>query len=166
MADVSDIAETHGLTDKQAQFVVEYLVDLNATQAAIRAGYSENTAGVIGCENLKKPKILAALQDAMEKRARRVEVSADYVLNNLTEVVERCMQREPVMVGRGADRHQLIDDRGRYVWQFDANGVTRALKLVGQHLAMFTEKRDAEFGGEPELDINIRHTIVDPADEG
>lgn len=54
------------LTDKQRRFVEEYLVDLNATQAAIRAGYSKKTAGQIGDENLRKPEIAKAVQEEQE----------------------------------------------------------------------------------------------------
>lgn len=74
------------LTDKQKRFISEYLVDLNATQAAIRAGYSAKTAQAIGTENLSKPLIQAALQDAMEKRARRTEITQDRVLLELARI--------------------------------------------------------------------------------
>lgn len=57
-----------GLTDKQQRFVDEYLIDLNATQAAIRAGYSEKTANEIGAENLAKPSIAKAIAEAQAKR--------------------------------------------------------------------------------------------------
>lgn len=56
------------MTDKQQFFVQEYLKDFNATQAAIRAGYSKKTAGAIGAENLTKPEIQEALQKAMSER--------------------------------------------------------------------------------------------------
>lgn len=68
------------LTAKQRRFVDEYLVDLNATQAAIRAGYSERTAGSVGHDLLKKPEIAAAIQEAMRARGERTEVTADRVL--------------------------------------------------------------------------------------
>ncbi len=71
------------LTPKQTAFVHEYLVDLNATQAALRAGYSKKTAFRIGSENLQKPEIAAALQDAMAKRAKRTAITADNVLREL-----------------------------------------------------------------------------------
>jgi len=74
------------LTAKQRRFVEEYLVDLNATQAAIRAGYSKKTAGQIGDENLKKPQIAAAIHAAQADRAKRVEIDADYVLHRLVEI--------------------------------------------------------------------------------
>lgn len=56
-----------GLTDKQQRLVDEYLIDLNATQAAIRAGYSEKTAKEIGSENLTKPNIAKAIEEAIQK---------------------------------------------------------------------------------------------------
>lgn len=74
------------LTQKQRLFVDEYLIDLNATQAAIRAGYSKKTAGQIGDENLKKPQIAQAVRTAMDSRSQRAQVNADYVLNRLVEI--------------------------------------------------------------------------------
>jgi len=71
---------------RESQFVFEYLVDYNATQAAIRAGYSERSAGVIGHELLKKPKILEAVAAAAEGRLERLKINADYVLERLLEV--------------------------------------------------------------------------------
>jgi phage terminase small subunit len=74
------------LTAKQEAFCEEYLIDLNATQAAIRAGYSEDTAAVIGCENLTKPNIQEFIAEAQAKRSERVKVDADYVLKRLVEI--------------------------------------------------------------------------------
>ncbi len=74
------------LTPKQRRFVDEYLVDLNATQAAIRAGYSEKTAYSTGSENLKKPEIAAALAVAQDKRAERTQVTADRVIAELAKI--------------------------------------------------------------------------------
>ncbi len=68
---------------KQQRFVDEYLIDLNATQAAIRAGYSPRTAQVIGTENLSKPIIQAAIQEAQQKRSARTEITQDRVLKEL-----------------------------------------------------------------------------------
>lgn len=68
------------LTPKQQRFVDEYLTDLNATQAAIRAGYSENTAKVIGSENLSKPAIAAAIEKARKKTANKLEITRERVL--------------------------------------------------------------------------------------
>lgn len=71
------------LTPKQSLFVKEYLVDLNASQAAIRAGYSEETADRIGHENLKKLEIQKAINEAMKERAERLEISQDKVLKEI-----------------------------------------------------------------------------------
>jgi len=76
------------LTDKQEMFCREYLIDLNATQAAIRAGYSDNTARKIGSENLSKPDIAQRIIDLKSERNERVEVNADYVLRRLVEIDE------------------------------------------------------------------------------
>lgn len=71
------------LTAKQQRFVEEYLVDLNATQAAIRAGYSEKTAYSVGHENLSKPEIAVAIAEAQAKRSERTRIDADWVLARL-----------------------------------------------------------------------------------
>lgn len=74
------------MTPKQQRFVDEYLIDLNATQAAIRAGYSARTAHATGHENLSKPEIAAAIQAAMDERAKRTEITADRVLQELAKI--------------------------------------------------------------------------------
>lgn len=74
------------LNKKQQTFVDEFLIDLNATQAAIRAGYSEKTAGQIGDENLKKPEIATAIREAQDARAERTKIDADYVLKRLGDI--------------------------------------------------------------------------------
>ncbi len=74
------------LTPKQQRFVEEYLIDLNATQAAIRAGYSEKTARDIGCENLAKPNIAKAIEEAQNKRQEQTQIDAAYVLKRLVEI--------------------------------------------------------------------------------
>lgn len=74
------------LTEKQARFVAEYLVDLNATEAAKRAGYSEKTAYSIGFENLRKPEIQEAIAEAMDARAKRTSITQDRVLQELARI--------------------------------------------------------------------------------
>ena len=75
-----------GLTPKQAAFVAEYLIDLNATQAAIRAGYSAKTADRIGPELLGKTCVSEALQKAQQKRAERTEITQDKVLEEYAKL--------------------------------------------------------------------------------
>jgi phage terminase small subunit len=74
------------MTPKQERFVQEYLIDLNATQAAIRAGYSEKTARQIGQQNLSKPDIAKAIKSAMDKREQRTQVTQDQVVNELRKI--------------------------------------------------------------------------------
>lgn len=76
------------LTDKQELFAREYLSDLNATQAAKRAGYSDKTAYSIGQENLKKPEIQDRIAELKAERNERTQVNADYVLRRLVEIDE------------------------------------------------------------------------------
>lgn len=74
------------MTPKQQRFVEEYLIDLNATQAAIRAGYSADTARAIGCENLTKPDIAAAVEEAQALRSMRTNITQDQVLRELARI--------------------------------------------------------------------------------
>ena len=93
------------LTGKQKRFVEEYLCDLNATQAAIRAGYSAKTAEWIGPQLLQKTHVAAAIQEAMNKRSVRTEITADRVLR---EVSHMALYDPADIAGpgvpRGADR--------------------------------------------------------------
>ena len=127
------------LTPKQAMFCKEYLVDLNATQAAIRSNYSKKTAGRIGQQNLQKVDIQAEIQKMMDKRSNKVEISADYVLKNIKEIGERCMQEEPVLDFEG-------NKTGEY--QFKENGALKAQELLGKHLKMFVEQKETKITGE------------------
>ena len=129
-----------GLTPKQQRFVDEYLVDLNATRAAVRAGYSARNADKIGPELLGKTRVAEAVAAATAARVSRTEVTQDYVLKNLTEVVERCMQRAPVPDSNG-DR---VTGDGRNVWRFEPKPVVAALKLLGEHLGMYTHRVEVE----------------------
>ena len=96
------------LRHKQQRFVEEYLIDLNATQAAIRAGYSVHTARSIGQENLTKPAILTAIQAAQAKRSQRIEMTQDAVLHEID-----LLQRSDLT-------HYLIDNYGNVQLRADA----------------------------------------------
>lgn len=74
------------LTPKQQRFVDEYLIDLNATQACIRAGYSEKTAEQMGYQLLQKTSVQTAIEQAMNERQNRTQINADYVLNRLVQI--------------------------------------------------------------------------------
>jgi phage terminase small subunit len=122
------------LTAKQEAFCEEYMIDLNGAQAAIRAGYSEDSAKEIASENLTKPNIAARIVELKAERSERVVVTADYVLNGLLEVHERCMQKEAVM--ERVDGQQ--QETGEF--KFEHSGANKSLELLGKHLGMFTDK--------------------------
>jgi len=81
-------SEAMTLNAKRERFVEEYLKDLNATQAAIRAGYSKRTAGQTGNELLKNPEIQRRIMDAKAERSERTKIDADWVLSRLAQEAE------------------------------------------------------------------------------
>lgn len=101
------------LTDKQEMFCLEYLIDLNATQAAIRAGYSKKTAQAIGAENLTKPLISERITKAFNERIEKTKIDAAYVLKMSDELLKRCM----------------VEGDG-----FHPSGAGKALELIGRHV--------------------------------
>lgn len=113
------------LTAKQEQFCQEFIIDLNATQAAIRAGYPEPSAQQVGSENLSKPVIETRIAELQADRAERVQISQDDVLSMIRECY--C----------GA-----VEDRN---W----SAGLKATEQLGKHLGMFTEK--LEHSGEIKL---------------
>lgn len=139
------------LTRKQQRFVDEYLIDLNATQAAIRAGYAPKRADAMGYENLRKPDIAAAIQASMAMRAQRTEITQDYVLKTIRDTVERCAQAEPVLDRDGCPT-------GEY--KFDASAVLKGAELLGKHLKMFTDKTEVTGAGGGPIDANLSITFV------
>jgi len=120
------------LTPKQEAFVSEYLVDLNATQAAIRAGYAEKSADVEGSRLLVNTKVAKAVAAAQAKRSERTEITQDYVLAVITNTIERCQQAKAVTDHDGEETGE---------WTFNANAVLKGAELLGRHLAMFTDKK-------------------------
>lgn len=134
------------LSPKQAAFVQEYLKDLNATKAATRAGYSPKTANEQGARLLANVSVQAAVAAALEERKKRTGLSQDYVIENLTEVVERCMQRAPVTNMKG---EHVRDAEGNHLWTFNAKGAVSALTKLGEHLGMFKTKLDLNLKGPP-----------------
>lgn len=125
------------LTDKQQRFVEEYLIDLNATQAAIRAGYSENTASETGYENLRKPQIQEAIQDAKNKRSERVQISQDDVLKGLLEVVAISMGKQKITETELSKVDGSIVPVDVEKACFEPHAANKALELIGKHLGMF-----------------------------
>lgn len=118
-------------SDKQAQFVLEYLIDLNATKAALRAGYKGSSVAVTACENLIKPNIQEAIQYLKQERSERTEIDQDFVLRGLQNVVGRCMQAIPV-----------TDRQGNPTGEYRSNlrEAIRCLELMGEHLGMWRRR--------------------------
>lgn len=155
------------LTAKQQRFVDEYLVDLNATQAAIRAGYSEKTAEVIGYENLRKPQIAIAIEQRMKDRERRTEITQDRVLRELAKIgfadIRRAIEWGPEVmivdeetgetgIANGValiPSDKIDDDTSAAISEISqtAQGIKvkfhdkrAALVDIGKHLGMFKER--------------------------
>lgn len=146
-------SKTGELSPKQRQFCAEYLIDLNATQAAIRAGYSAKTASSIGQENLTKPEIQEEVQRLVAERAERTGVTADKVIAELAAMAFY----DPGEIGlakveKPDDIAKLPEQLRRAIigWSWDRNGnftlkltgKTPQLELIGRHLRMFVDVRE------------------------
>lgn len=164
------------LTAKQSRFVAEYLIDLNATQAAIRAGYSTKRADAMGHENLRKPEIAQAVQSAMLARSERTEVTQDRVLAEYAKLAFLDPRRFydangglipvpllPADVAAALSSMEISVERGKgggedgptfadvtKIKFVDKKG---ALDSVARHLGMFTDK--VEHSG------TVAHTLTD-----
>ena len=124
------------LSPKQKMFIAEYLIDLNATQAAIRAGYSAKTANEQGSRLLANVSVQALIQEAMDKRVERTEITADYVLYGIKGVIERCLK--PVIT-------ETFDEEGEKVVEinkFEPAPALKGFELLGRHLKLFTDKTE------------------------
>lgn len=160
------MAKKGKLTEKQQRFVDEYLIDLNATQAAIRAGYSVKTADAIGCENLTKPNIQQAIAEHMAERSRRTGVNQDRVVLELARIafvnIDDVVDTETGKILPNASRDDLACIEGIKYKESDnqfGGSVERevkiaskmkALELLGKHLGMWNDK----------LDVNVTAPIV------
>ena len=121
------------LTPKQQRFVEEYLIDLNATQAAIRAGYSEKTAKEIGSENLTKPNIAKAIAEAQEKLSNKAQVTVEMVVQGLLD--------EAKDLSEGSTQSARVS----------------AWAHLGKHLGMFKDKIEhtGKDGGPIDLSLKV-----------
>ncbi|MGP9790682.1 terminase small subunit [Roseinatronobacter sp. NSM] len=112
-----------GLTDKQEKFVDEYLIDLNATQAAKRAGYSEKTAHRIGAENMQKPAIVARIKERQLDAQKRTEVTLDRIIEEMAKVAFSDLRKV-----LSPDGHLLNPQN----WDDDTAGAIASLEVVAQ----------------------------------
>ena len=150
------------MTRKQKRFIEEYLIDLNATQAAIRAGYSPDAAKEIGCENLTKPNIRAHIDKAMAERSKRTGVNADRVVMELAKIAfvnaadvvnaEDATLKEDVLP---EDTAAIQSVKVKTIPTKEGEGIEReikmadkikALELLGKHLGMFKDKLELSGG--------------------
>ena len=153
------------MTKKQKRFVEEYLIDLNATQAAIRAGYSPHTAKDIGCENLAKPNIAAAVSQAMAERSRRTCINQDRVLQELARIgfakITDVVDPETAKIRPDASDDDLACIQSIKIKPSEF-GIEREVKLydkksalvdLGKHLGLFKDK--VELNGDMDLHITV-----------
>jgi phage terminase small subunit len=127
------------MNPKRQRFVLEYLKDLNATQAAIRAGYSPRTANEQGARLLANASIRTAVQDAKAERAKSLQVDAAWVLRKLIANAKRAAE----------DREGAV--------------VNGAMKLIGEHLGMFTKNLNVRTP-DADLDTAIERELARLAD--
>lgn len=134
------------LRAKQERFVCEYLKDLNATQAAIRAGYSEKSAGQIGAENLRKPAIKAAIEAKLEEMNNSAIADATETLEYLTSVMRGEEEDEVLRLsGEGTQSKTSL--------RVAAKDRTKAAELLGRYHGLFNDK--VNVNGDMELSVSI-----------
>lgn len=152
------------MTAKQQMFCDEYLIDLNATQAAIRAGYSKKTARVIGQENLLKPAIRDYIEKRMAEKEKALIADQDEVMKYLTSVMRR-EYTECVVVtlseerstyepdGEGKMRKQTIKTEKPEIVEIPARlqDANKAAELLGKAYALFTDKLEADM----DMELNV-----------
>lgn len=133
------------MTPKQKRFVAEYLIDLNATQAAIRAGYSKKTAYSIGDENLKKPEIAAAIAEGQARIADKAEITQDWLVEEFRENHRLAREHGPVKDRYGKPTNQLV--------QRNLSASNKALESIAVITGNWTEKKkvDLTHGVDDEL---------------
>lgn len=157
------LGERTKLTAKQAAFVEEYLVDLNATQAALRIGYSKRRAGVTGCELVNDRKIAAAIAERMKARERRTEVTQDRVLQEYARLAFfdprkllaedgtprpiNELDADTAAAIAGLDIEEATDGRG-VVRKYRVANKIGALDSVARHLGMFNDSLNLNVSGD------------------
>jgi phage terminase small subunit len=119
------------MTPKQARFVAEYAVDMNGTQAAIRAGYSKTRAHVTASELLDDPEIAAAVAVNNRKVVEAVIGSAEWIVERAAEVVNRALNAVPVKDAKG----KIIDGE----WTCNLSAATPALALLAKRHPEFRD---------------------------
>ena len=129
------------LTLRQVLFCKEYLIDLNATQAAIRAGYSTKTATETGYENLNKPHIASYIQELKGNREEKIEITAEEVLRNLHLAQEIALGIKPHhIVVKDSVGNGMTETLSQEIKKTDLTNFVKINEMYMKHLGMFTEK--------------------------
>lgn len=148
------------LTPKQQRFVDEYLIDLNATQAAIRAGYSKKTASIIGFELLRIPKVAAAIEAGMKKREKRTEITQDRVLKELSRIAFFDLRKLYNADGSLKKPNELDDDAAAVLAGIDVVEMQGGAEVDEEgnvkHVPMYTKKAKT-FDKNAALTLAMRH---------
>ena len=138
------------MTPKQKRFCDEYLIDLNATQAAIRAGYSKKTAQQMGTENLSKPVIKEYISARMAEKESELIADQDEVLRYLTSVLRGKSQSEVVVVESVGD---YCSEARTMKKAPDEKERLRAAELLGKRYGLYTDRV------EQEVDMDLTITV-------
>ena len=157
------------LTDRQKRFCDEYLIDLNAKQAAIRAGYKaskESTFEVLGCQLLKRPSVAQEIERQMAERSKQTGINQDRVIQELAKVafvratdviepedasVKECASEDDLACIQSVKVKTVNSDKGTTVErEVKLNDKMKALELLGKHLGMFTDKLQVDNPAEDE----------------
>mgnify|MGYP001743584434 FL=1 len=144
------------LTLKQKRFADEYIISGNATQSAIKAGYSKKTAGVIAVENLEKPNIKAYIDERLKELADKAIAKQEEVLQYLTAVMRGQSKSAVVVIeglGEGLSEARLINKTP------DEKDRIKAAELLGKRYGAFTEKVD--ISGDMSLSIEVDYGTED-----
>lgn len=129
------------MTPKQRRFCEEYLIDMNATQAAVRAGYSKKTAARIGTENVQKPVIKGYINRRMAEKESELIATQDEVLKYLTSVMRGLSQGEEIVVEGKGDG---ISEAKRMKKAPGEKDRLKAAELLGKRYGAFTDKINLE----------------------
>lgn len=135
------------LTAKQQRFCEEYLIDLNATQAAIRSGYTEKSARVTACKMLTNANIELKIAELKANRSEETRIDAAWVLKQAVEVHNRCMVASKVTTRSG---EPVKDDDGDPIYSFEHAGANKSLEIIGKHIDVqaFNENLSIKSGNE------------------
>ena len=141
------------MTAKQRRFCDEYLLSLNATQAAIRAGYSKKTAAVIATENLTKPNIVEYIEKRMAEKEKTLIAEQDEVMKSLTAVMRGEMTENVVVTvsekksfyapdEKGTMRKQTVEKETPQIVEIPArlSDANKAAELLGKRYGLFTDQ--------------------------